>query len=99
MLSRYALWAASCPNVLLLQSKEKLYFVLDYLQGGELFFHLKNNRRFPEDVARTPSRQPWLKCLLRNLCGRDWVGFGPPAQPERDLPGSEAREHPAGRQR
>jgi len=34
------------------QSKEKLYFVLDYLQGGELFFHLKNNRRFPEDVAR-----------------------------------------------
>jgi serine/threonine protein kinase len=34
------------------QSKEKLYFVLDYYQGGELFFHLKNNRRFPEDVAR-----------------------------------------------
>jgi serum/glucocorticoid-regulated kinase 2 len=34
------------------QTKEKLYFVLDYFQGGELFFHLKNNRRFPEDVAR-----------------------------------------------
>jgi len=34
------------------QSKDKLYFVLDYFQGGELFFHLKNNRRFPEDVAR-----------------------------------------------
>lgn len=34
------------------QSNEKLYFVLDYFQGGELFFHLKNNRRFPEDVAR-----------------------------------------------
>lgn len=34
------------------QSKEKLYFVLDYFQGGELFFHLKNNRRFSEDVAR-----------------------------------------------
>lgn len=34
------------------QSKEKLYFVLDYIRGGELFFHLKNNRRFPEDVAR-----------------------------------------------
>jgi len=34
------------------QSKDKLYFVLDYYQGGELFFHLKNNRRFPEDVAR-----------------------------------------------
>jgi serine/threonine protein kinase len=34
------------------QSKEKLYFVLDYYQGGELFFHLKNKRRFSEEVAR-----------------------------------------------
>jgi serum/glucocorticoid-regulated kinase 2 len=34
------------------QTKEKLYFVLDYFQGGELFFHLKNNRRFSEEVAR-----------------------------------------------
>jgi len=34
------------------QSEEKLYFVLDYFQGGELFFHLKNNRRFSEEVAR-----------------------------------------------
>jgi serum/glucocorticoid-regulated kinase 2 len=34
------------------QSKEKLYFVLDYYEGGELFFHLKKRRRFPEDVAR-----------------------------------------------
>ena len=34
------------------QSKEKLYFVLDYYQGGELFFHLKNNRRFSEEVAK-----------------------------------------------
>jgi len=34
------------------QSKEKLYFVLDYYQGGELFFHLKTNRRFTEEVAR-----------------------------------------------
>ena len=34
------------------QSAEKLYFVLDYYQGGELFFHLKNQRRFPETIAR-----------------------------------------------
>jgi len=34
------------------QSKEKLYLVLDYIRGGELFFHLKNNRRFNEEVAR-----------------------------------------------
>lgn len=34
------------------QTKEKLYLVLDYVRGGELFFHLKNNRRFNEDVSK-----------------------------------------------
>jgi RAC serine/threonine-protein kinase len=32
------------------QSKEKLYFVLDYCPGGELFYHL--GRGFPEHQAR-----------------------------------------------
>ena len=32
--------------------KEKLYFVLDYCHGGELFFYLTNLRRFKEDAAR-----------------------------------------------
>ena len=30
------------------QTKTKLYIVMDYLTGGELFFHLKNERRFNE---------------------------------------------------
>lgn len=34
------------------QSDEKLYLVLDYCPGGELFFHLSRYRRFPERVAR-----------------------------------------------
>jgi serum/glucocorticoid-regulated kinase 2 len=34
------------------QSPEKLYLVLDYCPGGELFFHLSRFRRFPERVAR-----------------------------------------------
>jgi len=34
------------------QTKEKLYLILDYVKGGELFFHLKNNRRFSEQVAK-----------------------------------------------
>ena len=34
------------------QTKEKLYFVLDYYQGGELFFHLKHKRRFSEEEAK-----------------------------------------------
>ncbi len=32
--------------------KEKLYFVLDYCHGGELFFYLTNLKRFKEDAAR-----------------------------------------------
>ena len=34
------------------QSRSKLYFVLDYVNGGELFFHLQNERTFPEPRAR-----------------------------------------------
>lgn len=34
------------------QSKEKLYLVLDYFQGGELFFHLKDQKRFNEQTAK-----------------------------------------------
>jgi RAC serine/threonine-protein kinase len=34
------------------QSKDKLYFVLDYCAGGELFFHLGKVSRFPEPRAR-----------------------------------------------
>jgi len=32
--------------------KEKLYFVLEYCNGGELFYYLSNLRRFKEDAAR-----------------------------------------------
>ena len=34
------------------QTKEKLFLVLDYCPGGELFFHLSRYRRFQEPVAR-----------------------------------------------
>ncbi|KAH9260394.1 hypothetical protein BASA81_001564 [Batrachochytrium salamandrivorans] len=34
------------------QTEHKLYFVMDFLRGGELFFHLKNERRFQEPRAR-----------------------------------------------
>lgn len=34
------------------QSKDKLFFVLDYCAGGELFFHLGKEGRFPEPRAR-----------------------------------------------
>lgn len=34
------------------QSPESLYFVTDFLNGGELFFHLCNEIRFSEDRSR-----------------------------------------------
>uniref|UniRef100_A0A3P8WZU0 Serum/glucocorticoid regulated kinase 2a n=1 Tax=Cynoglossus semilaevis TaxID=244447 RepID=A0A3P8WZU0_CYNSE len=34
------------------QTSEKLYFVLDYVNGGELFFHLQKERCFSEARAR-----------------------------------------------
>eukprot|EP01137_Pigoraptor_chileana_P017196 Opistho-2@74932 len=34
------------------QSDTKLYFVLTYLNGGELYFHLKREGRFAEDRAK-----------------------------------------------
>lgn len=43
------------PNIVSLhyafQSRTKLYFVLDYCAGGELFFHLGRLGRFKEDMA------------------------------------------------
>ena len=32
--------------------KEKLYLVMDYCNGGELFFYLTNLKRFKQDAAR-----------------------------------------------
>ncbi|UYV77225.1 SGK1 [Cordylochernes scorpioides] len=34
------------------QTPDKLYFVMDYVNGGELFFHLQKSRHFPEERAK-----------------------------------------------
>jgi len=34
------------------QTEDKLYFVLDYVNGGELFFHLQKEKRFSEERVR-----------------------------------------------
>lgn len=33
------------------QTEAKLYFVMDFLNGGELFYHLRKDKRFTEDRA------------------------------------------------
>lgn len=34
------------------QTPDKLYFVLDFVNGGELFSHLRRDRKFTEQRAR-----------------------------------------------
>ena len=34
------------------QTADKLYFVMDFMQGGELFYHLRRTGRFDEERAR-----------------------------------------------
>lgn len=53
---RYILQNIHCPFLVHLvfafQTTDKLYMVLDYMAGGELFFWLKKDRKFSENRAR-----------------------------------------------
>ncbi len=41
-----------CVCVYMCQTDQKLFFVLDYAAGGELFFHLSRLKKFSEHVTR-----------------------------------------------
>lgn len=34
------------------QTESKLYFVLDYCGGGEIFYHLSRLKKFPENMTK-----------------------------------------------
>eukprot|EP01083_Nonionella_stella_P026917 74087_1 len=53
------------------QTKDSLYMILDYFNGGELFFHLKRDGRFSENRARFYGAQ--ILCALEALHKRDIV--------------------------
>jgi serine/threonine protein kinase len=56
------------------QTGDKLYMILDFFTGGELFFHLKQNGRFNEDRARFYAAEIVLalECLHKhNIIYRD----------------------------
>jgi serine/threonine protein kinase len=51
------------------QTPDKLYFIMDYINGGELFFHLQNDKKFPEERVRFYAAE--IACGLEYLhsCG------------------------------
>jgi serine/threonine protein kinase len=47
------------------QTKDKLYMILDYINGGELFHHLKKEGRFPENRVKFYSAE--IVCAMSHL--------------------------------
>ena len=50
------------------QTPEKLYFVIDFLNGGELFWHLRKDQRFSEERTKFYAAEIVLalECLHKN---------------------------------
>lgn len=50
------------------QTGEKLYFVIDFLNGGELFYHLRREQRFTEERSKFYAAEILLalECLHEN---------------------------------
>jgi len=53
------------------QTDEKLYMILDYINGGELFFHLKKEGKFSEERVRLYSAE--IALALHHLHSMDIV--------------------------
>lgn len=58
------------------QTDNKLYFVLDYAAGGELFYHLSRMKKFPEVMARFYCAEMTLALdeLHKHVCQRLFRG-------------------------
>src|SRR4051812_30780145 len=47
------------------QTRDKLYMILDYVNGGELFYHLKKEGRFPESRVKFYAAE--ITCAMAHL--------------------------------
>lgn len=53
------------------QNPDKLYFLLEYCPGGELFYHLSNVDKFEDSVARFYAAQILL--AIEHLHSKDII--------------------------
>jgi len=51
------------------QSEDKLYFIMDYINGGELFFHLQREEKFNEGRVRFYCAEIVLGLEYLHTCG------------------------------
>lgn len=49
-----------CNLMFAFTTTDRIYFVMQFMRGGELFFHLKENRKFPEPQTRFYAAQIFL---------------------------------------
>lgn len=72
---RTILQSIDCPFLVHLayafQTPDKLYMVLDFMAGGELFFWLKKDRKFSENRSRLYTAE--ITCALQALHKADIV--------------------------
>jgi serine/threonine protein kinase len=51
------------------QTPERLYFILDYLNGGDLFYHLRKKTRLTEREAKIYAAELILALEYLHECG------------------------------
>lgn len=108
-----------CPFIVCMtyafQSPDKLCFILDLMNGGDLHYHLSQHGVFTESEMLFYASEvhlpfPWALCqmnyspivMLHSETERTAAGhprFGAHAQPLRGVQRPEAGEHPSGRER
>ena len=64
-------------SLFLFQTSSRLFFVIEFVRGGDLMFHMQRQRRLPEEHARSGTHTPDVDMLtvLNSVPDADGSGF------------------------